>query len=101
MGLLPEPGIDLLGSYWPFIMAISGTGFNNGLFIYIMRQFLRVTKSLEEAAYIDGANPYKRLSVMVPGQYHICNRVLVRLCGSGMTTSYGNVYARGVLLFIH
>lgn len=69
-GLLPEPGIDLLGSYWPFIlMAISGTGFNNGLFIYIMRQFFKGSpKSLEEAAYIDGANPLQTfIRIMVPG----------------------------------
>lgn len=69
-GLLPDPGIDLLNSIWPFVlMAISGTGFNNGLFIYIMRQFFRNSpKSLEEAAYIDGANAMQTfIRVMLPG----------------------------------
>ena len=69
-GLIPEPGIDLLGSYWPFIlMGISGTGFNNGLFIFIMRQFFKgMPRELEEAAYIDGANPLQTfLRVMLPG----------------------------------
>jgi len=69
-GLIPEPGIDLLGGYWPFIlMAVSGTGFNNGLFIFIMRQFFKgMPRSLEEAAYIDGANPLQTfLRVMLPG----------------------------------
>lgn len=68
-GLLREP-IDLLNSIWPFVlMAISGTGFNNGLFIYIMRQFFKNSpKSLEEAAYIDGANALQTfIKIMVPG----------------------------------
>ncbi|HHT35892.1 MAG TPA: carbohydrate ABC transporter permease [Firmicutes bacterium] len=68
--VLPKPGIDLLNSIWPFIlMAASGTGFNNGLFIYIMRQFFKNSpKSLEEAAYIDGANAMQTfIRVMLPG----------------------------------
>jgi len=50
--VLPKPGINLLDSIWPFVfMAASGTGFNNGLFIYILRQFFKNSpKSLEEAA---------------------------------------------------
>lgn len=69
-GLIPKPGINLLGSYWPFIlMGLSGTGLNNGLFIFIMRQFFKgMPKELEEAAYIDGANPLQTfLRVMLPG----------------------------------
>lgn len=68
-GLIPEPGINLLGSYWPFIFtSLTGTGLRNGLFIYIMRQFFRgIPKSLEEAAYIDGAGPLRTfLRVMLP-----------------------------------
>jgi multiple sugar transport system permease protein len=68
-GLLPEPGINLLGSYWPFVLtALTGTGLRNGLFIYIMRQFFRgMPKGLEEAAYIDGAGPIRTfLRVMLP-----------------------------------
>ncbi len=69
-GLLPDPGLDLLNSVWPFVlMAISGTGFNNGLFIYIVRQFFKNSPtSLEEAAYIDGANAMQTfIRVMLPG----------------------------------
>ena len=68
-GLIPEPGINLLGSYWPFVItALTGTGLRNGLFIYIMRQFFRgISKSLEEAAYIDGAGAFRTfLQVMLP-----------------------------------
>jgi len=68
-GLLPEPGINLLGSYWPFIFtAITGMGIKNGLFIYIMRQFFKgMSRELEEAAYIDGAGPVVTfIRVMLP-----------------------------------
>ncbi|MGB4378884.1 MAG: carbohydrate ABC transporter permease [Limnochordia bacterium] len=68
--VMPKPGINLLDSIWPFVlMAASGKGFNNGLFIYIMRQFFKNSpKSLEEAAYIDGANAMQTfLRVMLPG----------------------------------
>lgn len=68
-GLIPEPGINLLGSYWPFVFtAVTGTGLKNGLFIYIMRQFFKgMPKDLEEAAYIDGAGSVQTfLRVMLP-----------------------------------
>lgn len=68
-GVLPDPGINLIGSNWPFLMlAFTGTGMRNGLFIYIMRQFFRgFSQELEEAAYVDGAGPLKTfVLVMIP-----------------------------------
>lgn len=68
-GLIPEPGLNLLGSSWPMaLMAITGTAKRSGLFIYISRQFFRnMSPSLEEAAYIDGAGPLRTLfRVMLP-----------------------------------
>ncbi len=68
-GLLPEPGVNLLGSIWPFVFtSLTGTGLKNGLFIYIMRQFFRnMPKDLEEAAAIDGAGAIRTfLRVMLP-----------------------------------
>jgi len=68
-GLIPGPGWNLLNSQWPFyLMAATGTGIKNGLFIYIMRQFFKgMPKSLEEAAYVDGAGPIRTFfSVMMP-----------------------------------
>ncbi|MCG8513312.1 MAG: carbohydrate ABC transporter permease [Halanaerobiales bacterium] len=70
LGLLPGGGINLLGSFWPFILtALSGTGLRNGLFIYIMRQFFKgMSRSLEEAAYVDGAGPLRTFfQIMLPG----------------------------------
>lgn len=68
-GLLGERGINLLGTFWPYLMmGITGTGMKNGLFIYIMRQyFLGMSSSLEEAAYIDGAGSIRTFfKIMLP-----------------------------------
>ncbi|MCR5558544.1 MAG: carbohydrate ABC transporter permease [Butyrivibrio sp.] len=48
--------VSLLDSYWPFlIQAATCTGFKNGLFIYMLRQFFKgMPRELEEAAFVDG-----------------------------------------------
>lgn len=69
-GLIPDPGINLLGSYWPFILTSCTTmGLKNGLFIYIMTHFFRgMPDSLEEAAEIDGASSFETFyKIMLPG----------------------------------
>lgn len=68
-GLIPGSGINLLGSFWPFLLiSLTGVGLKNGLFIFIMRQyFMGMSSELEEAAYIDGAGPIRTfLTIMVP-----------------------------------
>lgn len=72
-GILPDGGINLLGSNWPFLLpALSASGFKNGLYIYIMRQIFKgMPKELEEAAYVDGAGTFKTFfTVMLPGALH-------------------------------
>lgn len=56
LGIFKGNPMNLVGTYWPFILtAATGTGFRNGLYIYIMRQIFRgMPKELEEAAYVDG-----------------------------------------------
>ncbi|MEJ6951463.1 carbohydrate ABC transporter permease [Natronospora cellulosivora (SeqCode)] len=69
-GLIPEPGWNLLGSYWPFVLtSMTAMGMKNGLFIYIMRQHFRgMPDTLEEAAYVDGAGSFRTFfQVMLPG----------------------------------
>ncbi|MFW6287719.1 MAG: carbohydrate ABC transporter permease [bacterium] len=69
-GLLKEPGINMVGNFWPFVfISMTGAGMRNGIFIYIMRQFFQgMPKSLEEAAYVDGAGPIRAFyKVMLPG----------------------------------
>lgn len=72
-GILPDGGMNLLGTYWPFLLpAATASGFKNGLYIYIMRQIFRgVPRELEEAAYVDGAGPLRTfLTVVLPGSTH-------------------------------
>jgi len=59
----------LTQTWWPFfLMAATGVGVRSGLYIYIMRQCFRgMPVELEEAAFVDGASPFKTFyRVMVP-----------------------------------
>ena len=61
--------ISIIDSIWPMaVMSATGLGLKNGLYIYLMRQFFRgLPKALDEAAYIDGAGPFRTFfSVMLP-----------------------------------
>ncbi len=51
--------VNLLNSYWPFVLlSIGGLGVKQGLYIYLFYSFFgQLPKSLEDAAYVDGANP--------------------------------------------
>ena len=51
----------LHGTFAPFIlMSVTGLGFKNGLFIFMMRQFYRgIPDELEEASYVDGYGVFK------------------------------------------
>jgi multiple sugar transport system permease protein len=62
-------GINLLDSYWPFILTAStANALKSGLFIYIFRQFFRgLSKEIEEAAFVDGAGVFRSfVSIMLP-----------------------------------
>jgi len=68
-GLIPEPGLNLIGSFWPLVlMALTGTAKRSGLFIFITRNFFRgMSTSLEEAAYVDGAGHLRTfVQIMLP-----------------------------------
>ena len=51
--------VNLLNTYWPFVLlSIGGLGVKQGLYIYLFYAFFgQLPKSLEDAAYVDGANP--------------------------------------------
>ena len=60
---------DLTNTFWPIvILALTGLGLKNGLYIYMMRQFFRgMPKELEMSAYIDGAGHFRTFfSIMLP-----------------------------------
>ena len=70
LGLLKDNPINLIGSYWPFVLlALTASGFRCGLYVFVMRQFFRgMPRELEEAAYIDGAGLFSTFTrVMLPG----------------------------------
>jgi len=63
-------GINLLDTFAPFyLLAFTGQGIKNGLFIYIFRQFFRgMPKETEEAALVDGAGVFRTFGqIMLPG----------------------------------
>lgn len=96
-GLLPEPGMDLLNSVWPFVLqSLTATGFKNGLFVYITRQFfMNSPKSLEEAAYIDGAGPLRTfVQIMLPGAIP----ALVTVFLFGFVWQYNDYYFTGMYM---
>jgi len=68
--LLGLETINLTTSALPlYILGITCTGLKNGLFIFMLRQYFKgLPKSLEEAAYVDGCNPFRAFwTIMLPG----------------------------------
>lgn len=53
--------VNLLDSFWPLlILSLTGFGFKNGVYIYMMRQYFRgFPVELEEAAYVDGSGVFR------------------------------------------
>lgn len=51
-----------------FILAVTGLGFKNGLYIFLLRQFFRgVPDELEESAYVDGSNTFRTFfTIIIP-----------------------------------
>lgn len=72
--------INLIDTPWPtFIMAATGTGFKNGLFIFLTRQvFTNIPKELNEAAAIDGCGVFKTFfKIMLPSATTILTTVFL------------------------
>ena len=67
--LLTGSTLNIKGSPLPYIMlSMTGMGLKNGLYIFMIRQYFKsIPQSLEEAAYVDGANSLGTfLRVMLP-----------------------------------
>ena len=83
---------SLIGTIWPFaILAFTGMGMKNGLYIFLMRQFFRsLPKELEDAAYIDGSGLFNTyLKVILPNARNMLISIFV-LTFSWQWTDYFN-----------
>lgn len=58
---------NIIGTVWAFYLpSVMCVGLKGGLFIYIFNQFFKnIPKELEEAAWIDGAGPWKTFLMIV------------------------------------
>ena len=60
---------NLLNTDWPIaILSLTGLGFRNGLYIFLLRQFYKgVPDELEESAYIDGSGVFRTFfTIIIP-----------------------------------
>lgn len=61
--------VDMINTYWPLIiLSLTGLGFKNGLYIFMMRQYFKgIPPELEESAYLDGYGPFKTfVKIIIP-----------------------------------
>ena len=67
--LITGSSVKLTNTFWPLAMlSLTGLGFKNGLFIFMMRQYFRgVPDELEESAYLDGYGVFKTfIKIIIP-----------------------------------
>lgn len=90
------PNINLTRG-WTAIGLLSATAtmYRNGLFIFLLRQyFINQPKELEEAAYIDGAGPFRTfVQVMLPSALPMLVTVLL----FAIVWQYNDTYYIGML----
>ena len=78
--LLTGRSLNLINSVWPSILlACTGLGIRNGLFIYIIRQYFRNNpQELEEGSLIDGAGGFRTFfRIMLPSARPILTSVFL------------------------
>ncbi len=91
-----EP-LNLVGGYAPVVLlAMTGNGIKNGLFIYIFRQnFRSMPTALEEAAYVDGAGHIRIFTrIMLPNAI----TTIVTVALFSFVWQYNDTYYSGIYL---
>ncbi len=92
-------GVNLIGTYWPcIILALTGLGIKNGLYIFMFRQkFKNMPKELEEAALIDGCNAFRTFyKVMLPSAVTLMVTVfLIAFAWQWTDSTYTQLFQRG------
>lgn len=86
-----------MGGYAPVVLlAMTGNGIKNGLFIYIFRQnFRSMPTALEEAAYVDGAGHIRIFTrIMLPNAI----TTIVTVALFSFVWQYNDTYYSGIYL---
>lgn len=95
-------GFNLIGTYYPaIILALTGIGIKNGLFIFMFRQFfINMPKELEEAAYVDGCNTFRTFyKIMLPSAVALMVTIfLFSFSWQWTDTIYSGLFMRGTKL---
>ena len=95
--------ISLTDTFWPLIiLSATGLGIKQGLYIYMFREFFKsLPVSLEEAAYIDGANPISTFfRIMLPNAKTTMATVfLFSFCWQWTDTVYSSLYFNELPVF--
>ncbi len=88
--------VNLTDSFWPmYILAFTGLGIKEGLYIYLFKeQFEAMPQDLESAAYIDGAGTFRTFfQVMLPNaRTTIITVFLFSFCWQWSDTAYSSLY---------
>ena len=94
--------LNLINTYWPIIiLAFTGLGIRNGLYIFMFRQtFRNMPKELEEAAIIDGCNAFQTFyKVMLPNSFSMMVTVfLISFAWQWTDTTYTQLFQRSTNL---
>ncbi len=94
--------VSLLDSYWPFIIqAMTCTGFKNGLFIYMLRQFFKgMPRELEEAAFMDGCTKLRTfVNIIIPSSVPMMVTIfLFGFVWQWMDSFYTSLYLKGTMV---
>ena len=88
--------VNLIGTPWPYlILSVTGMGFKNGLYIYVMRQLYRgMPKELEEAAYVDGYDRFQTFfRIMIPmGKNMMLTVFVLSFCWQWTDVFYAQIF---------
>ena len=95
--------LDLIGTTMipMFCFAATCTGLKCSVYIFLMRQFFKgQPKELEEAAFVDGAGPFRTfVSIMLPGAFSMMVTVfLFSFVWQWLDTSYTSVFCADIKL---
>lgn len=96
---------NLIGSMAPsLILSLTGLGIRNGLYIFMMRQFLRnLPRELEEAAYLDGYNLFQTfIQIILPSSISMMTVVFVlSFCWQWTDTIYSGMFMSSLPLIVN